>query len=389
MTKAHLPEHWPQHLSELAHDIYLLIDQQPMPTDLEEIEAIAHRSSGRRPADGTELPEPPVTRLEVEQAVAELERFGYVETILRPSGELFRLTPWAKAAAASGYLLYHWELLDWRAKHRRGQASEDSRPERSEMRVCLPRSSIGPSFDDLVVDHFGLPLRVATTLTRLGVGTVGQLAAMTAEDLRGLRNIGPKSIAAIEAALESVGLELGRGIPSAEACGGAQEDRCPGWDDRPNLYQVFSRSGGFFDETVEYKRERVMWTGPLMEIAGALDRLLAEPGPGLEHSRLLRLALETFIVLVEPRWWLDHSPPRLSAEEDERWLRLLGGRDFTGSEGEMMCNALAAGREATWEALEDLTTAAAETFVRARDPVGLAGCAQVVRAASKAEAHDG
>ncbi len=388
MTEAPLPEHWPQHLSELAHDIYLLIDQRPMPTDLEEIEAIARRSSGRRPAGGAELPEPPVTRLEVEQAVAELERFGYVETILRPSGELFRLTPWAKAAAASGHLQYHWALLDWRA-HRRGQASEDGRPERSEMTVCLPRSSIGPSFDALVVEEFGLPLRVATTLIRLGVGFVGQLAAMTAEDLRGLRNIGPKSMATIEAALESVGLELGRGIPSAEAGGGAQENRDPGRDEPPNLYQVFRRSGGLFDETVEYKRERVMWTGPLIEIASALDRLLVEPAPGLEHSRLLRLALETFIVLVEPRWWLDHSPPRLSGEEDARWLRLLGRRGPAESQGTILLGALAAGREATWKALEDLTTAAVEIFVRARDPVGLAGCAQVVRAASKAEAHDG
>ncbi len=256
MTEARAWRCDPKQLSELEHDIYLWIEKWPAPMAVNEILDAANRADSPRRA-----PRALVSRGEVERAITELARLGYLEMISRPADELFRLTDWGEATA-----------------------------------------------------------------------------------------------------------------------GGRQFEVDPCWDDKPHLYEVYKRSGGMFDECADYKRERVMWTGPLMEISEALDLLAAKPGTGLEGSRLLRIALETLIVLVEPWWWREHSPAGLSPDDDRRWLRLLRTLDGHESHGSTLVRAAAAGPEATWRALESVVTAAVETFVRAGYAEGLEGCARLVRA---------
>ena len=151
-----------------------------------------------------------------------------------------------------------------------------------------------------------------------------------------------------------------------------------GWEHKPYLHRVFLRSGGLFDYSPEYKKERVFWTKPLKEIAEALDELHASAEAMPEEARFLELALDTFIVLVDPDWWREHSPREVTKAEDRRLIRLLD-RSHSQSRGSTPGQAMA-GREASRRSLESLITAAAETFVRARDPQGLEGCARLMRA---------
>ncbi len=94
--------HRPQHLTQLAHGIFLRLDQGPLPTDLKETFAASRQARESQVAAAADRCGPLLTRLELEQAVAELERMAYIEKISRPAGELFRLTAWGKLAAAAG-----------------------------------------------------------------------------------------------------------------------------------------------------------------------------------------------------------------------------------------------------------------------------------------------
>ncbi len=388
MDRAHARTHPPDQLSELQHDIFLLIEQRPRPADLEELVAETLQAEGRRQTASGAAPGPSVSRRVVEQAIGELEWLGYIERVTRPAGKLFRLTPWGKAVATSGRETHRSDLYQWRARRRRGLAGEDSRPKRSAAIVVLDRSQIKPSFHHLRIMHLRFQPRVWLALRLQGTRTAGELVQMTSEDLLGVRNIGPKSLELIEAELASVALELRRGSSAAGTVDRIsapaehrEADRDPCWDDKPNLYRVYSLSGGLFDECVEYKRERVLWSRPLMEIAQALDRLPPLPGPITEQERIVRLALDTLIVLVDPEWWRQHSPECLYGEEDRRWLRLIKQLDSENGEATVL-NGLAAGREATWHVLEGVVTAAVETFVRARDADGLERCARLLRRVS-------
>ncbi len=93
--------HRPQHLTQLAHGIFLRLDQGPLPTDLKETFAASRQARESQVAAAADRCGPLLTRLELEQAVAELERMAYIEKISRPAGELFRLTAWGKLAAAA------------------------------------------------------------------------------------------------------------------------------------------------------------------------------------------------------------------------------------------------------------------------------------------------
>ncbi|MCP3963848.1 MAG: hypothetical protein GY719_38925 [bacterium] len=76
----------------------------------------------------------------------------------------------------------------------------------------------------------------------------------------------------------------------------------------------------------------------------------------------------------------------MSPDEDRRWRRLLDQLDPSESHGSTIVRAVAAGPEATWRAIEGVVTAAVETFLRARYPEGLAGCARLIRALPSKEA---
>ncbi len=116
MTKARVWRCEPNQLSELEHDLYLWIDEQPRPAYPGKIVDELDQVEDRRAPAATGGPRAPVTPSDVEGALVALEWLGYTETIWRQEGRQFRLTPWGKMVAARGHLEYHWRLLKWRAR---------------------------------------------------------------------------------------------------------------------------------------------------------------------------------------------------------------------------------------------------------------------------------
>ncbi len=376
----------PHRLSELEYQIYQLIERRPWPADLEELRSelrlAGERAEGQEPIGAARVDDPPALRQEVEAVVTALQEASFIETIEDgEAGERLRLTPWGKAAAVSFRHELRMELSDW---ERRGRRRGERRPERTGILIDISPWDVGPSFDDLEIEYLELPRRIESALEWAGVRTVGQLAGMTVEGLLERKRIGPKSIPVIEARLRAVALELAR---EEESAGGdvasmatrePRERMDPCWEDKPFLYQVYVCSGGLFDRYPEYKKERVFWQGPLMELAHALDKLGAFGAIGRWEARPLEIAFDTLIVLVDPEWWRKHSPRQFSATDDRRLIELVGRFEPWESEGSTVLRAIEEGPEATWRLLEGVVVAAAETFVRARDPEGLWRCARLM-----------
>ncbi len=377
MTQTPMPSIGPHQLTDLQYDIYLMIERRPRPAEPEALLAslgVIH-SGGSAPAAA---PSFWTSRREVQGAAGELERQGYIERIhLAERGEHLRLTPWGKAALASFREKFSRDLCEWR---RQGFARGDPEPKLSTTVIELTPWDIGPSFDELDLQYLELPNRVRDALQRIGIETLGQVTGMTAGELLGVKGIGPKAMTRIEARLDSLALTLAG--PKAEDAGDTFEDgearMDPCWEAKPYSYQLYVQSGGLFDRSPEYQKERVFWTGPLMELACALDKLGASGQLGREQVRPLELAFDTLIVLVEPGWWRRHSPRELSPGEDRRLFRLRGDFEPGESEGSTFLRAIAEGPEATWQSLEGLVTAAVETFVRARAADGLWRCARLI-----------
>ncbi len=170
MKRVRSNETGPHLLSPLEYDVYRLIEDWPKRADPERI-----RSSL-----------PPASLPEVERALASLGEAGYVERIIRGgdagSVEILRLTPWGKMIATTAKFWWRQELHDWLFKHSRGEVSDDSRPRRSLVKVNLAPWEVGPSFDELDVEALDLPTRARNALRYCGVGTVGQVVRMTAEE---------------------------------------------------------------------------------------------------------------------------------------------------------------------------------------------------------------
>ncbi len=196
----------PHLLSQLEYEIYLIIERRPRPTDLEDLRSAALRGERQGPAAPDEAAREPESRPAAERATRHLERLGYIERVSRAeAGELFRLTPWGKAALVafrreSGWQLDEWERR-WRKRGRR-------RPQRSDIEIELLPWEIAPSFDELDLDYLDLPTRALHALQNCEIEIIGELTAMTAEELLDVRNIGPKGLAAIEVQLGSLALEL-------------------------------------------------------------------------------------------------------------------------------------------------------------------------------------
>ncbi len=378
MTPTPVPPIGPNQLTDLEYEIYLMIERRPRPAEPEALLASVGVMDPGASAPGEALPLW-TSRREVERATGELERQGYIERInLAEHGEHFRLTPWGKAALVS---FRDKSARDLSESRRQGFARADREPKLSTTVIELTPWDIGPSFDELDLKYLELPPRVRDALRRSGIKTLGRVTGLTAGELFDLKGIGPKAMATIEARLDSLALTLAVARPAEDAGdtfedGEARMDPC--WEDKPYSYQLYVQSGGLFDRSPEYKKERVFWTGPLMELACALDTLGASGQLGREEVRPLELAFDTLIVLVEPGWWRQHSPRELSPGEDRRLFGLRGDYDPRESDGSTFLRAIAKGPEATWQSLEGLVTAAVETFVRARAADGLWRCARLM-----------
>ncbi len=378
----------PHKLPQLEYDIYLLFEPGPRPADPEAIRAelrsaaVSSEDPEQDPPGGT--PSPPASLAEVEAAVASLERQCYIERMPgADAGELWRLTPWGLAALDALRFKLKGRLLFW---ERDGRTRGESRPTRSTVVPDLAPWEIGPSFDELDPGYLDLSTRAQNALRRARILRVGQLTALTAKELGELRHVGQTTVAEIEARLARVGLELARPAPPAGHAGGGgdqEEEIDPCWLGKPYQYQVFSRSRWFSDQTAENHQERALWKGPLMRLAGALDQLQGTAETVPKEARPLRFAFDTLIVLVEPLWWLRHSPGEFNRADDRRWVGLLGEHELPERQGEAFLRAVEAGPEATWRSLEGIVTAAAETFVRVRDVEGLWRCGWLMRVVSE------
>ena len=353
----------PHKLTDLEYEIYLLFEPGPRSADPQAIRTELESAVASGEGPGQEAPggapRPAMSLAEVEAAVAEVVRQGYIERVPgADADELWRFTPWGVAALDALRSALRWELPEWE-DHGRAR----SRLTRLTAVPGLAPWEITSSFEDLNLKYMGLNTRTFNALYYAGILTVGQLIGMTVERLLDVKNVGPKAVAEIEARLAPVGLELGRPelLTGDAVVGKAQESAVDAsWWDKPNLYQVFSRSGGFFDDTPQNHKERVLWWGPLMRLAAALDLLQNTADTVPAEARPLRDAFDTLIVLVEPSWWLRHSPGEFNRAEDQHFLGLLGDDEPPDSQGETFVQAIAAGRKATWQALEGIVTAAAE-----------------------------
>ena len=73
--------------------------------------------------------------------------------------------------------------------------------------------------DSEPIDELRLPARAASSLSREGLVTVGQVAARTADELLAIDGIGPASVEDIRAKLAERGLSLGQPLVSADGSG--------------------------------------------------------------------------------------------------------------------------------------------------------------------------
>ena len=140
--------------------------------------------------------------------------------------------------------------------------------------------------------------------------------------------------------------------------------------DCPHLHKLMVRSGGIFDRSVHWKRERVLWAAQLSCFARALDKLYAT-GEALARprtTRLLSMAFETFVVLADPEWWQANPPGEVSEEQEERLREIREERK----------EALAERPEDGWAFLGDVIDGAFEVFVRAGYEEGLEHCVRLL-----------
>ena len=62
--------------------------------------------------------------------------------------------------------------------------------------------------ETILVEELYLPVVVVNALKRAGISTLNELVFNSVEDLRGMRNLGPKSIKYIKSAIAKYGLTL-------------------------------------------------------------------------------------------------------------------------------------------------------------------------------------
>ncbi len=145
---------------------------------------------------------PPIERGDVEHAVSELLKAGYIEehyteaTFVPATLAGYRLTP-------AGFI---GTLHIRREKIARDRKEAGLKPRR---RRPLPAADvIVANFEDLDIGYFGLGIRTIRVLKANGLETAGSLCRLTLSELRQIPRIGPHSTCAIEYNLENVGLAL-------------------------------------------------------------------------------------------------------------------------------------------------------------------------------------
>ena len=130
------------------------------------------------------------------------------------------------------------------------------------------------------------------------------------------------------------------------------------------------RSGGLFDRCPHWKKERVLWTAPLIILAKALDQLYAtgEAFAKPRTTRMLSMAFETFQVLVDPEWWQANPPGEISEAPEERIREIREERK----------QAFGERPDDGWSFLGDVIDRGHEAFVRAGYQEGQADCLRLL-----------
>ncbi len=89
-------------------------------------------------------------------------------------------------------------------------------------------------------------------------------------------------------------------------------------EDGPHTRKLMVRAEGPSGYSALWSSERGFWTRRLLVIAAALDKLYST-GEALgkpQETRILSVAFETFLVLVDPEWWRANPPQQLSAAQE-------------------------------------------------------------------------
>ncbi len=91
---------------------------------------------------------------------------------------------------------------------RLGQAADEAHEQQKRELFKQVADTVSPETLNKPVGELQLPLRAARALERLGIATVGDLAARTEAELLGVKNFGETSLDEVKEALKGIGLTL-------------------------------------------------------------------------------------------------------------------------------------------------------------------------------------
>lgn len=148
------------------------------------VEAQEEPSSGTIPVDAIYSPVRTVNYTIEKTRVGPMVNYEKIELEITTDGTL---TPDDALRSSATFLLRHYKLF--------ATFDAERTPTKLEPPGAVP---IPPWIDGMLLEEIGLPLRTYNSLKRHAITRVGQVLAMTEEELRGIRNFGEQALQSLE-----------------------------------------------------------------------------------------------------------------------------------------------------------------------------------------------